>query len=107
LHGFCATPPNQHHFVRTSSKRLRPPTDARLQLHETPVAPGDLQQIGPLQSTTPLRTLCDLVRLGEKHPSFVHYARLLARAQPHLAQSAEQVIRELVRTPGKNFALAV
>ncbi len=105
VHGCSYAPPPRHHILRASATRVRAPANTRVHLHEMAAPPGDLMRVGPIRATTPLRTLCDLVRLGWQHPEFVSWACRVAAADPTLVAPALAVVTAWTRTPGKNQAM--
>ncbi len=86
IHGAWPAPPARHTVQRAVARRLHRVPDRRLVYRDLTVDEADLLRIGGVWVTTPTRTLADLSRVDDK--PHVRAARLLAEAQPGLADQA-------------------
>lgn len=64
VHGATAWPPARHRVQRVGTQRLHHVIDRRLDFHDTPIPARDRMLLGGVWTTTPARTLADLLRVG-------------------------------------------
>ena len=106
IHGAGDTPPSVHHVKRSTDRRLRPQTSARLVFHDALLVASDLQLIGGIAVSTPLRTLVDLATTLHRDPRVLPWMDQLARVFPGLASEAADSLGTLRRVPGSRVGLA-
>lgn len=104
VHGVIPDPPTRHTVQRAVPRRLNRFPARHLVYRDLAVDPGDLQSIGGVWVTTPVRTLMDLSRTDE--PDHARAARMLAGSDECLA--VEAIARlESGALPHKRAALAL
>lgn len=106
IHGAGDAPPAVHHVKRSADRRIRPRTSARLVFHDTLLAVSDLQLIGGIAVSTPVRTLADLATTLHRDPRVLPWMDQLARVTPGLASEAAASLRSLRRVPGSRVGVA-
>jgi hypothetical protein len=65
VHGALSEPPLVHSVQRASDRRARLPIDVRVHVRDLVVPPTDLESIGGVLVTTPVRTVVDIARIGD------------------------------------------
>lgn len=105
VHGGLPDPPARHTVQRAVPRRLHRTFGRRLVYRDLCVDPDDLWLLGGVWVTHPVRTLADLVRIGDDEN--VRAARLLAQAQPDLVERAQEHLRERRSLPNKRAAIAM
>ena len=106
IHGAGDAPPSIHHVKRSVDRRLRPHANSRLVFHDTLLPASDLQLIGGIAVSTPVRTMIDLATTLHRDPRVRPWMDQLARVFPGLAAEAATVLRALQRVPGSRAGLA-
>jgi hypothetical protein len=106
IHGAGDTPPTPHHVHRAVERRFRPDPDHRLIFHDTRVPASDVQLLGGVLTTTPVRTMVDLALTTTRDPRMLVWMRLLAAESPPLVEEAERSLSARTRVPGSRGALA-
>lgn len=86
IHGALPQPPSRHTVQRAVSRRLHRTPDRQLVYRDLAVPASDLQIIGGIRVTTPLRTLVDLARTDDERHA--RAARLLAAGHPDVLAPA-------------------
>lgn len=103
VHGALPDPPARHTVQRAVARRLHQVIDRRLQYRDLRVDPDDLQLVGGVQVTDPVRTLADLARVDdEPHRGAT---RLLADAVPGLPERAAVWLEGQGSLPNKRAAI--
>jgi hypothetical protein len=64
LHGALAFPPAVHQFCVAARARAKPPYGPRIRVREVEIDDREVQSIGGIRVTTPLRTVVDLARFS-------------------------------------------
>jgi hypothetical protein len=105
VHGVGDAPPVRHHIQRVSPQRRRVHPRHDVVIHEGRIGAGDVEVIGGVPVTTPLRTLSDLVRTGGDD-EIDGWMRRLAATAPDLVPRVHAGIAGRERMPGKRAALA-
>jgi hypothetical protein len=86
IHGALPEPPAKHTVQRAVARRIHRIPSHRIVYRDLAVDPGDLQRIGSVWVTTPVRTLVDLTRVGDA--DHTRAARLLAQGRRDLVDDA-------------------
>lgn len=86
VHGALPDPPARHTVQRAVARRVHQVLDRRLRYRDLSVDPRDLQRIGGVWITDPVRTLADLSRVADAE--HLRAAELMADAAPPLAAQA-------------------
>lgn len=104
VHGALADPPARHTVQRAVPRRLHHVLGRRIVYRDLCVDSADLQLIGGVRVTSPVRTLADLARI----PDDLHAeaARRLADLAPGLALESAAWIKARGVLPHKRSALA-
>ena len=104
VHGAAPEPPARHTLQRAVARRLHQVIDRRVVYRDLRVDPDDLQRIGGVLVTDPVRTLADCARvIDDVHATA---ARLLADLDPALPSRAAQWLVAHGPLPHKRSALA-
>ena len=103
IHGALHAPPARHTVQRAVRHRLHMVTDRQLVYRDLSVDSADLQVIGGVHVTSPVRTIMDLSRIDDGAPTYA--ARLLADAEPDAAARAIARL-EAGTLPHKRAAIA-
>lgn len=106
IHGAGDAPPSVHHVKRSVDRRIRPQTSGRLVFHDTLLEASDLQVIGGIAVSTPVRTLLDLATTLHRDPRVLPWMDHLARVCPGLAAETAASLASLRRVPGSRVGLA-
>lgn len=103
IHGALPAPPARHTVQRAVSRRLHRLPARQLVYRDLQVDEDDLQRIGGVHVTTPVRTLIDLTRVADE--AHARAARLMAEGR---ADAVADAIDRLERgvLPHKRAALA-
>jgi hypothetical protein len=104
IHGALPQPPSRHTVQRAVSRRLHRSPDRQLVYRDLAVPADDLQIIGGIRVTTPLRTLVDLARTDDERHA--RAARLLAASHPGVLAPAIARLESGV-LPHKRLGLAL
>lgn len=104
VHGAGDRPPPRHHARPFAGRRLRPPSDARLTVHESPVRQDDLVVIGGVRIVAVVETVVDLARTAHL-PGVAPWLTALVSPHPRDAEQALNRLRTRVRMPGKRRAI--
>lgn len=107
IHGAGDAPPVVHHVRRCVERRIRAVTSARLVFHDTPLPASDVQLIGGVPVSTPVRTMLDLATTVHRDPRVVPWMYRLADACPDAPAAAVLALGDLRRVPGSRAGLAV
>jgi hypothetical protein len=107
IHGAGDTPPAVHHVRRCVERRLRPVTSARLVFHDTVIPASDVQVIGGIPVSTPVRTMLDLATTLHRDPRVLTWMNRLAIVCPETPEAARTALRGLRRVPGSRAGAAV
>lgn len=103
IHGVLHAPPVRHTVQRAVSRRLHVVPDRHLVYRDLMVPAHELQRLGGVLVTTPVRTLADLARGDEGHR---RAAAQLAVIEPGALRPAITRL-EAGRLPGKRTALVL
>jgi len=104
IHGGIPHPPARHTVQRAVERRLHLVPDRHVVYRDLSVQPEDVDLIGGVRVTTPVRTLIDLARTTDA----VHARAACQLALVHPAAVARAIARlEHGRLPHKNAALRV
>lgn len=101
VHGAGDRPPHLHHVQRAVSRRIRVSAHPRVRFHDSALDPADTVDIAGIAVTTPLRTLSDLARGTDRHPSYRTWALALLRVDPSLGPQAQEALQSRRQMPGK------
>ncbi|NII70983.1 hypothetical protein [Microbacterium ulmi] len=104
VHGALSEPPARHTVQRAVAKRLHHVMGRRILYRDGAIEQDDLQVLGGVLVTSPVRTLADLARVPDD--SHAEAARLLADAHPGLASDAIAWLNAHGSLPHKRSALA-
>lgn len=105
VHGAIATPPVRHSVQRAVAHRLHHVIHRRLSYSDSALPVEDLQLIGGVLVTTPVRTLADLARRAARQPSAADAAEALAHQDPALVDAARAWFDDHGPVPDKRAAL--
>ncbi|WP_460784397.1 type IV toxin-antitoxin system AbiEi family antitoxin [Microbacterium tumbae] len=105
IHGAGDAAPVRHHARPATRRRLRAPSTARLRVHETVVADGDLITIGGIGVVGPVETLIDLAR-GMAGSTSGAWLSALAQSRPGATEAALARLHARRRLPGKHAAVS-
>lgn len=104
VHGALPEPPNVHTVQRAVARRIHRVPVRHLQYRDLAVDADDLELIGGVRVTSPLRTLVDLCRVGDD--AHTRAARLLIDGRTDLVDQAIQRL-EGGALPHKRAAMAL
>lgn len=107
IHGAGDAPPAVHHVRRCVERRIRAVTSSRLVFHDTVVPSSDLQQIGGVLVSTPMRTMLDLATTLHRDPRVLTWMDRLAIVFPEAPEAAGDALRDMSRVPGSRVGMAV
>ncbi|GAA5197924.1 type IV toxin-antitoxin system AbiEi family antitoxin [Microbacterium jejuense] len=102
IHGALPQPPDRHTVQRAVARRLHVVPDRHVRYRDTAVPDEDLELLGGVRVTTPVRTLIDLARATDA--AHGRATRLLAVAHPSAVAPAIARLRD-GSLPHKNRAL--
>ncbi|GAA1527064.1 hypothetical protein HD600_002665 [Microbacterium ginsengiterrae] len=106
VHGFGDSPPVRHRVQRVSSRRGRVRMSRHVIVHERRIGQHEVQTVGSVLVTTPLRTLTDLVLSAGDDEESATRLRTVAAAAGDLVPQARSAIAARSRMPGKHAAIA-
>ncbi|MFJ6547865.1 type IV toxin-antitoxin system AbiEi family antitoxin [Microbacterium sp. NPDC091676] len=106
IHGAGDRPPTVHHARRWVERRVRPRMDSRVVFHDTRLPRTDVQIIGGIAVSTPVRTLCDLATTLHRDPRVLPWMQALAQVHPAALDDAMEALRTRNRVPGSVSGLA-
>lgn len=86
VHGALPQPPERHTVQRAVARRLHRLPLRHLVYRDLAVDPSDLQSIGGVWVTSPVRTLSDLARAGDEQCTLA--SALMAEVEPELVGEA-------------------
>lgn len=107
IHGAGDAPPAVHHIRRCVERRIRAVTSSRLVFHDTVVPSSDLQRIGGVLVSTPMRTMLDLATTLHRDPRVLTWMDRLAIVFPEAPEAAGDALRDMSRVPGSRVGIAV
>lgn len=107
IHGAGDAPPAVHHVKRCVERRIRPVTSSRLVFHDTVLPADDLEMIGGVPVSMPVRTMLDLATTLHRDPRVLTWMHRLAIVFPDAPEAAGAVLRGMRRVPGSRTGLAV
>lgn len=107
IHGAGDGPPGVHHVRRCVERRIRATTNSRLVFHDTVVASSELESIGGILVTTPVRTMLDLATTVHRDPRVLTWMDKLALVSPDVPEEASAMLRRMSRVPGSRAGRAV
>ncbi|WP_417540574.1 type IV toxin-antitoxin system AbiEi family antitoxin [Microbacterium maritypicum] len=107
IHGAGDAPPAVHHIRRCVERRIRAVTSSRLVFHDTVVPSSDLQRIGGVLVSTPMRTMLDLATTLHRDPRVLTWMDRLAIVFPETPEAAGDALRDMSRVPGSRVGMAV
>lgn len=107
IHGAGDAPPAVHHIRRCVERRIRAVSSSRLVFHDTVVPSSDLQQIGEVLVSTPMRTMLDLATTLHRDPRVLTWMDRLAIVFPEAPEAAGDALRGMSRVPGSRVGSAV
>lgn len=107
IHGAGDAPPAVHHIRRCVERRIRAVTSSRLVFHDTVVPSSDLQKIGGVLVSTPMRTMLDLATTLHRDPRVLTWMDRLAIVFPEAPEAAGDALRGMSRVPGSRVGMAV
>ncbi|MCC2032128.1 type IV toxin-antitoxin system AbiEi family antitoxin [Microbacterium allomyrinae] len=104
IHGALLLPPARHTVQRAVSRRINVVPGRQLVYRDLAVDPSDLQLVGGVRVTAPVRTLIDLARIGDDE----HARAMQLLAGTHPASVPDAITRlEAGVLPHKRVALAL
>ena len=104
IHGALPMPPTHHTVQRAVPRRLHRLPLRHLVYRDLAVDPTDLQRVGGVWVTAPVRTLVDLARVAD--PDHERAARLLSAGRSQLVDDAVERL-DLGTLPHKRSALSL
>ncbi|MFF1541604.1 type IV toxin-antitoxin system AbiEi family antitoxin [Microbacterium sp. NPDC058269] len=107
IHGAGDAAPAVHHVKRCVERRIRAVTSSRLVFHDTMVPPSDVQLIGGVRVSTPVRTMLDLATTLHRDPRVLIWMDRLALVFPDVPEAAADTLRGMNRVPGSRAGSAV
>jgi len=107
VHGALPSPPARHQFCADIRARVRPTHPGRMSVREVVIQEHEIERIGPLRVTTPLRTVVDLLRFSPVFEAAegAIVRELMTRERLEAADCAAALM-ERRNLPGKREALA-
>lgn len=106
IHGARDAPPGVHHVRRCVERRVRPRLSARVVFHDTVIPEVDVELLGGIAVTTPIRTMIDLATALHRDPRVLPWMKALARVRPDTVTFAIRALRERHRVPGSVSGIA-
>ncbi|KYJ99072.1 hypothetical protein [Microbacterium sp. CH1] len=106
IHGARDEPPTVHHARRCVERRVRPRVHARVIFHDTRLPRTDVELLGGIAVSTPVRTMCDLATSLHRDPRVLPWMQALAQAHPEALDDAIASLRTRSRVPGSVSGLA-
>ncbi|MFJ6531320.1 type IV toxin-antitoxin system AbiEi family antitoxin [Microbacterium sp. NPDC091662] len=107
IHGAGDAPPAVHHVRRCVERRIRAVTSSRLVFHDTVVPASDVQLIGGIRVSDPVRTMLDLATALHRDPRMLTWMDRLALVFPETPNAAAEALRAMSRVPGSRAGSAV
>ncbi len=104
VHGALTEPPLRHTVQRAVERRLHHVLGRRIVYRDLRVDEDDLQAIGGVRVTCPVRTLADLSRIPDDE--YADAARRMADLAPELSDAAIHWLQTHGALPHKRAALA-
>ncbi|NYF16120.1 hypothetical protein HDC37_000934 [Microbacterium sp. AK009] len=105
IHDAIAEPPARHTVQRAVARRVTAVHDRRVVVRDTALDRGDLERVGGVWVTTPVRTLADLCRVGDE--THRRAAQKFSQLRPGLAEITRAHLSSQGRMPHKRRALNV
>lgn len=106
IHGAGDAPPAVHHVKRCVERRIRAATSSRLVFHDTVLPTSEVQLIGGVRVSTPVRTMLDLATALHRDPRMLTWMNRLALVFPEAPQAAADTLRDRSRVPGSRIGSA-
>ena len=104
--GAAVDAPAVHELCAASTARARPPLSARVSVREVMISEGDVETIGGLRVTTPLRTALDLLRVGDEFDARdAAIVRALLEIGELTSHDCRAAAERRTKLPGKRRAL--
>lgn len=100
IHGAGDAPPPVHHVRRCVERRVRPRLSARITFHDTVIPATDVEVLGGIPVSTPVRTMSDLATALHRDPRVLPWMHALAAVHPAAVELAIASLRARRRVPG-------
>ncbi len=107
IHGAGAAPPAVHHIRRSVPRRVRPHLSGRLIFHDGALVESEIEHIGGIDVSTPLRTMLDLATGLHRDARLREWIERLARADPALVAESLDAMTQWNRVPGSRIGRSV
>ncbi|WP_101845642.1 type IV toxin-antitoxin system AbiEi family antitoxin [Zhihengliuella sp. ISTPL4] len=106
IHGARDAPPAVHHVRRCVERRVRPRLHARVVFHDTAIPAREVEELGGIRVSIPVRTMCDLATGLHRDPRVLPWMQALAHVRPDTLDGAIEILRGRHRVPGSVSGVA-
>ncbi|MHC9044083.1 hypothetical protein ACYX8G_05840 [Microbacterium saperdae] len=107
IHGAGDAPPAVHHIRRSIPRRVRPQLSGRMIFHDGALSPSEVESIGGIDVSTPLRTMLDLATGVHRDARLIAWIEHLARVDAVLVGESIACMQQWNRVPGSRIGRAV